>query len=197
MSDEVISINVGGTVFSTTKTTVLQAKDGILARMIRAEVTVTRDIEGNIFIDRDPKKFESILEYLRTGNWNGHDPKCTLDQLQAEAKYFGLTTLLKSIHKKKSIKCVEQQKGERPSRIISFNVGGTVFATSRQTVMKYPNSMLARICSTDVPVEKDSNGVYFIDRDPEIFRLILNYLRNGYLSKMPQDCTTRPIQSFA
>ena len=71
-----------------------------------------------------------------------------------------------------------QEEEEIPSRIISFNVGGTAFATSRQTLMKYPDSMLARMCNTDVPVAKDSNGAYFIDRDPEMFRLILNYLRN-------------------
>ena len=82
------------------------------------------------------------------------------------------------------MKMPRQEEEEIPSRIISFNVGGTAFATSRQTLMKYPDSMLARMCNTDVPVAKDSNGAYFIDRDPEMFRLILNYLRNG---KVPQN----------
>ena len=77
------------------------------------------------------------------------------------------------------------EEEEIPSRVISLNVGGTSFATTRQTLMKYPDSLLAKICSTDVHVAKDSNGAYFIDRDPELFRLILNYLRTGYLRKLP------------
>ena len=180
MSGDVISINVGGRVFSTTKNTILRAGDGLLAKMVSSEVGVTRDSEENIFIDRNPEMFGSILEYLRTGRLYENDLSCSLDQLQDEAKYFGLTALLKTIDKKKYMKM-------RPSSIVSLNVGGTQFSTNMQTLMKCPDSMLAMMCNTDVPVAKDSNGAYFIDRDPEMFRFILAYLRSGYLRKLPQN----------
>merc|ERR1711992_111729 len=72
--------------------------------------------------------------------------------------------------------------------IVSLNVGGTLFATSRHTLMKHPDSMLARMCNTEVPVVKDPSGAYFIDRDPTLFRLILNYLRSGFLSEKTRNC---------
>jgi hypothetical protein len=67
--------------------------------------------------------------------------------------------------------------------IISLDVGGTRFDTTRQTLVKDPNSMLAKMFD---PLSKLKpgllrNGAYFLDRDPEWFRTILNYLRNGVL----------------
>ena len=117
------------------------------------------------------------------------------DQLKLEAKFFGLTALLKMTNEmEKATQVTRQREGKRISTIISFNVGGTFFSTNRQTLMKYPDSMLARMCSTDVPVATDSNGAYFIDRDPELFRLILNFLRNGYLSTAQKNCTLDDLE---
>ena len=71
--------------------------------------------------------------------------------------------------------------------MISLNVGGTHFSTSVATLTKYPNSMLASMFNPESdrpPAEKDEQGSYFIDRDPEPFRVILSFLRNG---RLPQD----------
>ena len=63
------------------------------------------------------------------------------------------------------------------SGLIEVNVGGTHFAIGRDTVMKYPNSLLAKMfkqvddgCETEAkkrklePARKDSRGYYFLDR---------------------------------
>jgi len=67
--------------------------------------------------------------------------------------------------------------------IISLDVGGTRFDTSRQTLVKDPNSMLAKMFDPESKMKPGllRNGAYFLDRDPEWFRIILNYLRNGIL----------------
>jgi len=67
--------------------------------------------------------------------------------------------------------------------IISLDVGGTRFDTSRQTLLKDPNSMLAKMFDPESKMKPGllRNGAYFLDRDPEWFRTILNYLRNGIL----------------
>ena len=55
--------------------------------------------------------------------------------------------------------------------IISMDVGGTVFRTCHETILKYPNSKLA---------EFDwGKKEFFLDQDPEYFREVLNFLRNG------------------
>ena len=63
--------------------------------------------------------------------------------------------------------------------VISLNVGGTIFVTSVATLTKDPNSMLAPMFggATELPpARKDGHGNYFLDRDPEAFRVILTFL---------------------
>ena len=63
--------------------------------------------------------------------------------------------------------------------VISLNVGGTIFVTSVATLTKDHNSMLATMFGgwTELPpARKDGDGNYFLDRDPEAFRVILSFL---------------------
>ncbi|XP_046863383.1 uncharacterized protein LOC124457139 [Xenia sp. Carnegie-2017] len=65
---------------------------------------------------------------------------------------------------------------------IRLNVGGQVFKTSIETLLKDPDSMLAAMFSERFNVKPDEeDGAYFIDRDGTHFRYILNYLRTGKL----------------
>ncbi|GMS80024.1 hypothetical protein PENTCL1PPCAC_2199, partial [Pristionchus entomophagus] len=61
--------------------------------------------------------------------------------------------------------------------IVSLNVGGCRFATSRQTLTWIPDSFFTSLLSGRVPTVRDETGAIFIDRDPDLFRVILNYLR--------------------
>eukprot|EP01124_Arcella_intermedia_P015170 TRINITY_DN21693_c0_g1_i1.p1 TRINITY_DN21693_c0_g1~~TRINITY_DN21693_c0_g1_i1.p1 ORF type:complete len:472 (-),score=112.61 TRINITY_DN21693_c0_g1_i1:36-1451(-) len=67
------------------------------------------------------------------------------------------------------------------SDIIWLNVRGEVFATTRNTLCSLEDSMLAVMFSGRHHLKIDSNGHYVIDRDPVLFRYILQYLRNGRL----------------
>ena len=75
------------------------------------------------------------------------------------------------------------------SVIVDIDVGGTLFRTTRQTLLSDANSMLAKMFDPNanlVPVLR-TDGAYFIDRDPAYFRVVLNFLRTGYLDKI-DDC---------
>ncbi|XP_069023019.1 BTB/POZ domain-containing protein KCTD9b isoform X2 [Embiotoca jacksoni] len=67
---------------------------------------------------------------------------------------------------------------------LTLNVGGRCFTTTRSTlVSKQPESMLAHMFrEKDVWGNKqDTHGAYLIDRSPDYFEPILNYLRHGQL----------------
>ncbi|UMM20511.1 hypothetical protein L5515_015759 [Caenorhabditis briggsae] len=64
--DPIVKLNVGGVTFQTLKSTLTKHKS-MFKVMLETEMPVTKDESGCIFIDRDPKKFEKVLEFLRTG----------------------------------------------------------------------------------------------------------------------------------
>jgi hypothetical protein len=71
---------------------------------------------------------------------------------------------------------------------IKLNVGGTVFETSRNTLAAnatYFNRLLSTDWAENLASDEDE---YFLDRDPEAFRLLLQYMRhNNLLAVMPQE----------
>ena len=72
------------------------------------------------------------------------------------------------------------------SVIVDLDVGGTLFRTTKQTLLSDPKSMLAKMFDPSaslVPVLR-TDGAYFIDRDPVYFIIVLNFLRTGYLNKI-------------
>ena len=77
--------------------------------------------------------------------------------------------------------------------IIHLNVGGQKFSTSRQTLTAIPDTFFTALLSGRISSQRDNglvsgkngdneSGAIFIDRDPDLFRPILNFLRNRNLS---------------
>lgn len=68
---------------------------------------------------------------------------------------------------------------------ITLNVGGKLFSTTLSTLTeKEPSCMLARMFSQENymnPSDIDGQGAFLIDRSPQYFEPILNYLRHGQL----------------
>ncbi|PAA85613.1 hypothetical protein BOX15_Mlig004663g2, partial [Macrostomum lignano] len=63
------------------------------------------------------------------------------------------------------------------SDIINFNVGGKRFSTSQQTLLSIPDTFFRALLNGSLDTQRDETGAIFIDRDPKLFSLILNYLR--------------------
>ena len=67
---------------------------------------------------------------------------------------------------------------------VKLNVGGITYETYESVLSRDPDSMLAALCRDDSPLkdeQKDTEGVVFIDRSGNLFRHILNFLRDGVL----------------
>ncbi|KTF85308.1 hypothetical protein cypCar_00024095 [Cyprinus carpio] len=70
---------------------------------------------------------------------------------------------------------------------VHIDVGGHMYTSSLATLTKYPDSRISRLFNGTEPIVLDSlKQHYFIDRDGEIFRFILSYLRTSKLL-LPDD----------
>ncbi|OWR45596.1 hypothetical protein KGM_202336 [Danaus plexippus plexippus] len=61
--------------------------------------------------------------------------------------------------------------------IVNLNIGGTRFSTSWHTLTWVPDTFFTALLSGRIPTVRDETGAIFIDRDPNLFGLILNFLR--------------------
>ncbi|CAD6994561.1 unnamed protein product [Ceratitis capitata] len=61
--------------------------------------------------------------------------------------------------------------------LVNLNVGGQRFSTSRQTLTWIPDTFFTALLSGRISSLRDETGAIFIDRDPSLFSIILNYLR--------------------
>ena len=98
-----IKLNVGGKKFYTTRTTLMSEQDSMIARMFSEEnknVLAPCQMEEDAYlIDRSPKYFEPLLDYLRTGRVI-LDPNINPEGVLEEAEYFelgGMVPILKEL----------------------------------------------------------------------------------------------------
>eukprot|EP01116_Phalansterium_solitarium_P003870 TRINITY_DN146_c0_g1_i1.p1 TRINITY_DN146_c0_g1~~TRINITY_DN146_c0_g1_i1.p1 ORF type:complete len:379 (-),score=39.47 TRINITY_DN146_c0_g1_i1:263-1399(-) len=87
-----VKLDVGGHMFSTSVTTLTKEHGSMLAAMFSGRHEIVKNDEGRVFIDRDGRYFNYILEYLRDGEWDQHmlsDP-VMYAKVQKEANYFAL-----------------------------------------------------------------------------------------------------------
>ncbi|XP_043996448.1 BTB/POZ domain-containing protein KCTD7 [Gambusia affinis] len=88
---EVISLNVGGTLFTTRLSTLRRYDDTMLAAMFSGRHYIPRDAEGRYFIDRDGAYFGDILNFLREGELPQQD---RIRSVHREAQYYAIGPLL-------------------------------------------------------------------------------------------------------
>lgn len=78
---------------------------------------------------------------------------------------------------------------------LTLNVSGRHYEAWMQTIERFPDTLLG---SAEREYFRDSDtGEYFFDRDPELFRYILNYYRTGRIH-LPRDvCLTAFVDELA
>eukprot|EP00794_Sanderia_malayensis_P005633 gene5633-6329_t len=103
LNDEWVTLNVGGTRFVTTRTTLTKDPNSMLARMFSTQDCTWHsrvDGQGAYLIDRSPVYFEPILNYLRQGSIILNTNTADLKGLLEEAKFFGLGKLVEELEHK-------------------------------------------------------------------------------------------------
>nr|XP_020479069.1 potassium voltage-gated channel subfamily D member 2-like isoform X2 [Monopterus albus] len=88
-----------------------------------------------------------------------------------------------------------QDKRKTKEGLIILNVSGTKFQTWRTTLERYPDTLLGST-ERDFFFHEETNE-YFFDRDPDIFRHILNFYRTGKLHYPRQECISAYDEELA
>lgn len=105
----IITINVGGTRFETHLKT-LRKQPNFFSAMFSGNFNITPSSDGSYFIDRNPRYFELILDFLRktTVNILGMDVR-QLSDFRDEAEYYQITDLYKFLNAK-----IEEETNPQP-----------------------------------------------------------------------------------
>ena len=69
-NDGIITLNVGGVKYQTTKTTLCSHAESIFAKIFGGTFSLKPSDDGSYFIDRNGKYFDHILDYLRNNRLN-------------------------------------------------------------------------------------------------------------------------------
>lgn len=209
-----VYFNVGGRRFMVFISTLVREPDCLLTHMATGAMRTMADADGSICIDRDPTVFEHILNYFRYGAESFCHQQVEsgiLKMLLADADFYRLPALKNCLsnwmHQQQeeishadeetglllSLPCTESSAQDEPQpptgdSIVELNVGGVPYSVALNTLRLHPNSMLgAMFGETWTGGSRcDAAGRFFIDRDGQLFRHVLNFLRNGSELKLPQ-----------
>ncbi|KAK7494491.1 hypothetical protein BaRGS_00014383 [Batillaria attramentaria] len=96
--NEWVQLNVGGTTFLTTRTTLGRDPKSFLYRLIQEEPDLNTDKDGSgaYLIDRDPTYFGPVLNYLRHGKLVINRDIAEEGVLE-EAEFYNITELIKLV----------------------------------------------------------------------------------------------------
>lgn len=80
-------------------------------------------------------------------------------------------------------KCPDNEKKTFKDDIITFNIGGQIYSTTRATINDNVDcqSFLAVLIRNQTSTPVDRHGRYFLDRDGTYFRYVLNFFREKKL----------------
>lgn len=92
---DIVNLNVGGTQFATSKQTLTWVPDSFFTSMLSGRISTLKDDRGAIFIDRDPRLFSFILNFMRTKDIDIREIEPSL--LRHEAEFYGITPLVKRL----------------------------------------------------------------------------------------------------
>lgn len=97
-SKQWVTLNVGGTCFLTTKTTLSRDQNSFLYRLCKedSDLISDKDEKGAYMIDRDPTYFSPILNYLRHGKLI-INKDLEEEGVLEEAEFYNITELIRLI----------------------------------------------------------------------------------------------------
>lgn len=94
---EIVQLNVGGALYTTSRATLIRYPDSMLGAMFSGIIPTACDSEGRFFIDRDGSTFGHVLNFLRCGQLVLPADFSQLDLLAVEADFYRVDPLIEAI----------------------------------------------------------------------------------------------------
>lgn len=98
MDDKILHLNVGGTTYTTTRSTLTRHPESMLGAMFSGKHPSARDGNGHYFIDRDGPLFRFVLNFLRCGRLNLPKDFNDFEQLHEEADFYQIQPLIDQLN---------------------------------------------------------------------------------------------------
>uniref|UniRef100_A0A1I7TGS9 BTB domain-containing protein n=1 Tax=Caenorhabditis tropicalis TaxID=1561998 RepID=A0A1I7TGS9_9PELO len=97
--NQIVKLNIGGAQFHALKSTLIK-RSGFFKTLSETGAPVARDEFGAIFIDRSPEHFDLILNFMRDGDVELPDSEKEIKEIQKEADFYQLPSLIKLCEEK-------------------------------------------------------------------------------------------------
>lgn len=162
MSTDIVCLNVGDQLFTTTKSTLNRYPSTALKSILK-----NCDREGKVFIDRDGRMFKYILGFLRTGELCLPDDFSDFDSLTREAKFYKLETLSLLVKEAKQgklfVKYIEVLELQKRHNIVTILKG-------RKGDLKKPMKMFPKKFNDNQKNEENSSylAIHFTDQNARL-----------------------------
>lgn len=165
--EELISLNVGGEKFVTTRALLTSVPNSMLATMFDPANPIPssrRDAEGAFFIEEDPATFRAILCWLRHRSLNMGPGQVSLHYLVSSANYFGLDEL--EAEAKKRLKLEEDQARERKGKLANISNELAEISGSLRRLTDGINAVNEKLvtgvkCQQTMPIRVKPNSNYY------------------------------------
>lgn len=165
-----VKLNVGGQIYTTTLDTLVgREPDSMLARMFLQDGSMKpseRDEQGAYLIDRSPRYFEPIINYLRHGQFVCDSNISVLGVLE-EARFFGIYSLVTHLEERLGQQD-DPQSDDRP--LTRMDVIKAIIQTSVITELRFQGVNLS---GADLR-KLDFRNINFKVRNATQLRLSLN-----------------------
>ncbi|KAJ8031284.1 BTB/POZ domain-containing protein KCTD6 [Holothuria leucospilota] len=112
-TEEFVSLNVGGHIYTTTRSTLRRYPDSMLGSMFSGRMSTTHDSEGRYLIDGDGPLFRYVLNFLRRSELILPDNFAELDMLVAEADYYQIAEMVDALRSLRERRMESQEELNR------------------------------------------------------------------------------------
>ncbi|XP_072050108.1 BTB/POZ domain-containing protein KCTD6-like [Amphiura filiformis] len=101
MSDEIVQLNIGGHVYTSSRFTLTRFPKSMLGTMFSDQKSLTQDKDGQYWIDGNGEMFCYVLDFLRRGCLMLPEHFEDFDLLEKEADFYKIPELIRAIRRKK------------------------------------------------------------------------------------------------
>jgi len=129
-------------------------------------------------------------------NLPGTDPHDLRQQMQQMSRKRKRSPSLDRVAQNNSLD--EDLKTDHCKGFVELNVGGRIFCTLKETLCRKNNYFagLFRSLGKGMTTSRDKQGRIYVDRDADLFKIILSYLRTGIIELPNQKIRARLVREF-